>query len=230
MIYKAIANTLRIRIGIAEYAVGSALPGEHRLAEEFGVSRMTIRKATALLASWGLVFRKKGQGTFIIHKNVYPETHRLPDFFQAMKNFTGKITSQVLIFQIQSASASISAQLQLGDNEKVYYSRRIRSVNNTPLMIEDSYMPVRFFRHLSLSHLEGSKFSYIEKEAKIQIGGSYECLTPILAENPVASLLGVTEKTPILCINALTYSRQNEFINYSVMYRNTSEYREDHYI
>lgn len=229
MIYKAIANTLRIRIGTAEYAVGSALPGEHRLAEEFGVSRMTVRKAIDLLVSWGLVFRKNGSGTFIMHKNVYPGTKNLPGFFKALKNFHGKITSQVLIFQIQSASDAVSAQLQLSDDEKVYYSRRIRSVNNTPLMIEDSYMPVRLFRSLAISHLEGSKFKYIEKEAKIQIGGNYECLTPILAENPIAVLLEVKEKTPILCINSLTYSRQNEFINYSIMYRNTSEYREDHY-
>lgn len=229
MIYKQIANTLRIRIGTAEYAVGSALPGEHRLAEEFGVSRMTVRKAIDLLVGWGLVFRKNGSGTFILHKNVYPGTKNLVGFFSAMKNFSGKITSQVIAFQIQSPTDAIAAQLQLGVDEKVYYSRRIRSVNNTLLMIEDSYMPVQLFRNLSIAHLEGSKFRYIEKECKIEIGGTYECLTPMLAEDPIAGLLNVKEKTPILCISALTYSRQNAFINYSIMYRNTSEYREDHY-
>jgi len=45
-------------------------------------------------------------------------------------------------------------------------------------MLEDSYMPVKLFRNLSLQHLEGSKFEYIEQECVILIGGNYESLTP----------------------------------------------------
>ncbi len=51
-----------------------------------------------------------------------------------------------------------------------------------PLMLEDSYMPVKLFRNLSLQHLEGSKFEYIEQECGILIGGNYESLTPVLAD------------------------------------------------
>ncbi|CBG90748.1 GntR family transcriptional regulator [Citrobacter rodentium] len=230
MIYKNIANTLRVRIGTAEYEVGSALPGENRLASEFGVSRMTVRKAIDLLVGWGLVFRKNGSGTYIIHKNVYAGTDSIPGFFDAMKVFHGKITSDVLAFKIQPATEVIAAQLHLANNEQVYYSRRLRFVNSTPLMLEDSYMPVRFFKNLTVTHLEGSKFKYIEKECHISIGGTYECLTPVLVESGIASLLNIKESTPILCITSLTYSRENEFINYSIMYRNTSEYREDRYL
>lgn len=230
MIYKSLANTLRIRIGTAEYEVGSALPGEHKLAKEFGVSRMTVRKSIDQLVNWGLVFRKNGSGTYIIHNNVYPGTRNLAGFFNAMKSFRDNITSQVLVFQIQPASDAIASQLEMPPGEKVFYSRRMRSVNGTPLMLEDSYMPVRLFRNLTLSHLEGSKFNYIEKECHIEISGNYECLTPILVDKAVAQLLNVKENTPILCITSLTYSKQNEFINYSIMYRNTSEYRIDHRI
>ncbi|MCS2148688.1 GntR family transcriptional regulator [Scandinavium manionii] len=230
MIYKSIANTLRIRIGTGEYAVGSALPGENKLAEEFGVARTTMRKAIVQLIDAGLVFRKSGCGTFILHKNVYPDTKNLAGFFKAMKAFSGKIISQVLIFQIQPATAAIAAQLEIAPGDTVFYSRRMRSVNNTPLMLEDSYMPAHLFRNLSVSHLEGSKFHYIENECHIEISGNYECLTPVLVEPEVAMLLNIKENTPILCITSLTYSKQNEFVNYSVMYRNTSEYRLDHYI
>lgn len=230
MIYKSIANKLRIRIGTAEYAVGSALPGENKLAQEFAVSRMTIRKAIDLLISWGLVFRKNGSGTYISHKNVYPGTTNLAGFFEAMKSFSDKLTSQVLIFQIQPATETVAMQLQINSGENVYYSRRMRFVNGTPLMLEDSYMPIHFFRDLSISHLEGSKFKYIEDLCQVKISGNYECLTPVLADSHIAALLQVKENSPILCITSLTYSQQNEFINYSIMYRNTSEYRMDHFL
>lgn len=230
MIYKSIANKLRIRIGTAEYAIGSALPGENKLAEEFSVSRMTIRKAVDLLVNWGLVFRKNGSGTFISHMNVYPGTENLAGFFESMKTLNDKLSSQVLIFQIQPASETVAMQLKITTESSVYFSRRVRFIDNIPMMLEDSYMPTHLFRNLSISHLEGSKFKYIEEHCRVKINGNYECLTPVLADSDISALLHVKENSPILCITSLTYSAQQEFINYSIMYRNTSEYRIDRYL
>ncbi len=53
MIYKSIADRLRLRLNSADFSIGSPLPGEKKLAEEFGVARMTIRKAIDLLVDWG---------------------------------------------------------------------------------------------------------------------------------------------------------------------------------
>ena len=52
MIYKSIADRLRLRLNSSDYNIGSPLPGK-ALAKEFGVARMTIRKALDLLVSWG---------------------------------------------------------------------------------------------------------------------------------------------------------------------------------
>ena len=60
MIYKSIADRLRLRLNSSDYNIGSPLPGEKALAQEFGVARMTIRKALDLLVSWGLVERRHG--------------------------------------------------------------------------------------------------------------------------------------------------------------------------
>ena len=60
MIYKSIAERLRIRLNSADFTLNSLLPGEKKLAEEFAVSRMTIRKAIDLLVAWGLVVRRHG--------------------------------------------------------------------------------------------------------------------------------------------------------------------------
>jgi GntR family glv operon transcriptional regulator len=58
VIYKSIADRLRLRLNSSDYNIGSPLPGEKALAQEFGVARMTIRKALDLLVSWGLVERR----------------------------------------------------------------------------------------------------------------------------------------------------------------------------
>uniref|UniRef100_UPI00210B9178 GntR family transcriptional regulator n=1 Tax=Escherichia coli TaxID=562 RepID=UPI00210B9178 len=139
-------------------------------------------------------------------------------------------TSQVLIFEIMPAPPAIASQLRIQINEQIYFSRRVRFVEGKPLMLEDSYMPVKLFRNLSLQHLEGSKFEYIEQECGILIGGNYESLTPVLADRLLARQMKVAEHTPLLRITSLSYSESGEFLNYSVMFRNASEYQVEYHL
>ena len=55
---------LRRRLLEGVYPADKPLPGEHRLAEEFEVSRVTIRRTLARLGNEGLVTRRRGSGTF----------------------------------------------------------------------------------------------------------------------------------------------------------------------
>ena len=54
--------------------VGQRLPSERALAKQFGVSRMTLRRAMQLLEGKGLVETRSGSGTFVIRTgaNVAP--------------------------------------------------------------------------------------------------------------------------------------------------------------
>lgn len=200
-----------------------------KLAEEFGVARMTIRKAIDLLVDWGLVVRRHGSGTYVARKDVHHETSNLTGLAVLRKQ--GKeVVSQVLAFEVMPAPPAIASLLRIKIDERIYFSRRVRYVDGKPLMLEDSYMPVKLFRNLSLSHLEGSKFDYIEKECGIIISGNYETLTPVLADKQLARSMNVPEQTPLLRITSLSYSDSGEFLNYSVMFRNASEYQVDYHL
>ena len=85
MIYKSIADRLRLRLNSSDYNIGSPLPGEKALAQEFGVARMTIRKALDLLVSWGLVERRHGSGTFVARKDVHHETTNLTGLVEVLR-------------------------------------------------------------------------------------------------------------------------------------------------
>src|SRR3954454_18904517 len=62
---RQIYGTLRDRIGRGEDAPGEAIPGYPRLAVEFAVAPMTVRKVLAQLEADGYVSRQPGRGTFV---------------------------------------------------------------------------------------------------------------------------------------------------------------------
>ena len=64
-IYQQLAAILRARISSGELAVGRPIPSEQTLAQEYGVARLTARKAVGLLRDEGLVKHVVGRGTFV---------------------------------------------------------------------------------------------------------------------------------------------------------------------
>ena len=194
MIYKSIADRLRLRLNSSDYNIGSPLPGEKALAQEFGVARMTIRKALDLLVSWGLVERRHGSGTFVSRKDVHHETTNLTGLVEVLRQQGKEVQSKVLQFEVMPAPPAIASQLRIQVDERIYFSRRVRYVDGKPLMLEDSFMPV------------------------------------VLADKQLAGYMNLPEQTPLLRITSLSYSDSGEFLNYSVMFRNTSDYQVDYHL
>lgn len=64
-LYKATETEMIRRIKAGEWAVGLRLPNEFGLAEEFGVSQGTMRRALITLEGLGLLARKPGRGTVV---------------------------------------------------------------------------------------------------------------------------------------------------------------------
>lgn len=68
LLWQQVADDLRAEIDSGALAPGAKLPGEAELAEAYGVSRDTIRRATSQLAEDGLLVILHGRGTFVTEK------------------------------------------------------------------------------------------------------------------------------------------------------------------
>jgi len=63
--YRRIADDLRARIDSSDLAPGERLPGENELMGHYGVARMTVREALAVLQAEGLTIARKGAGVYV---------------------------------------------------------------------------------------------------------------------------------------------------------------------
>ncbi|MFC4766478.1 PLP-dependent aminotransferase family protein [Effusibacillus consociatus] len=72
-IYQTVYNRLRYQILSGEWPIGSPLPPERKLADEWGVSRNTIVRAYGDLEAEGLIFSKIGSGRYVQPVPPLPE-------------------------------------------------------------------------------------------------------------------------------------------------------------
>ena len=75
--YMRVADDLRAKIGTPGFEIGSFLPGEYEIADQYNLSRGTIRRALSILESEGLLSRQPGRGTLILPPSVREHGTRL---------------------------------------------------------------------------------------------------------------------------------------------------------
>ena len=74
--YQVIADELRLHIHTGKYADAQMLPTEFAIAQEYGVSRQTVRQALSLLAREGIIEKRQGSGSHILRQEPAGAAHR----------------------------------------------------------------------------------------------------------------------------------------------------------
>lgn len=108
--------------------------------------------------------------------------------------------SQIMKFEVQDASPTIATELNLVTGEQVYYIKRLRFIEDNAAQLEETWMSVARFPDLTVSHMQKSKFSYIENECGIKIIGTFETFSPTFPTPEIASILRISPRDPILKI------------------------------
>ena len=77
-LYHSVAERIKDLVRKGSYPVGSRLPGERDLAEELGVSRVTVREAQIALEAVGMLDIRVGSGVYVLRSTV-ESAQELPD-------------------------------------------------------------------------------------------------------------------------------------------------------
>lgn len=77
-LYHSVAERIKDLVRQGAYPPGSRLPGERDLAEELGVSRVTVREAQIALEAVGMLDIRVGSGVYVLRRGV-ESAQELPD-------------------------------------------------------------------------------------------------------------------------------------------------------
>ncbi|RKF13752.1 GntR family transcriptional regulator [Alginatibacterium sediminis] len=197
-LYRKIADDIREKISIGDYKVGEALPTEAQLREVFSVSRVTIRQALKLLVENDELNSVQGSGTYVKEAKVNYDIDQQSSFNEKWAHLDVVTHSDVIAFEIQSATLTIADQLEVEEHEKVFYVKRVRYIDDHAITVEETWLPLALFPDLSYQVMQHSKYDYIEQQKGMVIDRSEQELIPILPPKEVAALLHIDPNQPII--------------------------------
>ncbi|MGB3736866.1 MAG: GntR family transcriptional regulator [Ilumatobacter sp.] len=142
--YQSISNDLRRRISEGEIGPGERLAAQHALAQEYGVTVMTLRQALADLETEGLVHAVKGTGTFVSEPpSVRYDLDHLWSFTQEMTEQGVDVVTEVLAVHREPDPADAERArraLGLGDDAPLVEVVRRRSIDGRPVVLQRSFL------------------------------------------------------------------------------------------
>lgn len=118
-----------------------AIPTERDLAEEFDVSRITVRKAIDGLVSEGIVSRRRGAGTFVTRPRVEKSLSKLSSFSQDMVSRGRRPHSVWVSKAMGTVTPEEALSLGLSPGSHVFRFHRIRYADDTSMALEYSTVP-----------------------------------------------------------------------------------------
>jgi GntR family transcriptional regulator len=190
-LYQRVFGVLYQRIQHGEYPVGSALSAEARLAEEFGVSKATIRQAIGELVNRGIVVRRQGKGTF-----VCPDADVRPG-----PRFVGSMTDLItgirdLPIRDRSVECNVTfpidvwAQLAMSQ-PKGTVVRFVREVDGTSFAFVVQYIPSDVADHIKPGELKSAGPIDLLHRHGVHISAARQTISAELADVEVAKYLNI---------------------------------------
>lgn len=217
-LYLQIEEEIRGRIESGELKPLSQLSSEAELSDEFGVSRMTARKAVDRLVGDGILFRRPGKGTFVAPAKVSHAASTELSFSAAMDALGRAHSTRVLDAGLVAVPAKVAGRLEIDPSSQVVYLRRLRLLEGEAVAIHVAYLPARFAAILE-GDLTGS-LTALMQAAGARITEAHDTLEAVRATGDDARWLGVDTGTPLVRIEGTAYANGREPLRYSdALYR-----------
>lgn len=208
-----------------ELSPGDALPGERQLEKQFGVSRITIRRAVADLVAEGVLVRIHGKGTYVSHGRVRSNLH-LASFTEDMKRAGLEPSTRILLAERRQATPRAAEFFGLDDGEETLCVKRLRLANHAPVSVDESWMRPELTDLLLAKDLSQSLYSHLSG-TEFAVSTAEQTVEAAEVDPDLARILDVEAAAPVLLFHRYTFARGEHGplpLEYSI-----STYRSDRY-
>ena len=215
-----------VRHRLIQGTADEASLSDSALAEEFGVSRMTVRQALKDLVNEGLLIRERGRGTRISRDlkiiGRHPAFGRFPDDTREQ----GHVASiRLLLREVRSATSSEASQLNIVEGDPIDFIRRLRCADGQAIAVDERVIPISISHGLTDEELTTEPlWQLIERRLAI-VPAEAEVEMAAIAATPLhARWLGVKEGEPLLTRQTRVRARDGRIMFYGCVAHHPERY------
>lgn len=224
-LYHQIYTILRDEIINGGYANGTILPSEFELTRDYGVSRVTAKRALNELAADGLVSRERGRGTVVRYETpAAPVRSSVEGLLENLLQMGLKTSVRLISFDYVPASVDVARALGCTGGDEVQRAVRVRSLEGEPFSHLTTHVPAVIGRSYSRRDLASLPLLGLLERCGVVVSSARQTLTATLADARIAPLLGVQVGAPLLRISRTVYDQDGGAVEYI-----TGLYRPDRY-
>ncbi len=188
------------------YPVGSRIPPEHELEQQYQVSRVTVRRALAELTEKGLLERKQGKGTFVSVPHVQQNLKSLHSFHDACRQ-NGRTPGTRVVRVIETAAdGNDLSELNLREGSRVLEILRVRLADGEPVVLEKNHFSMAY-TYLEEEDLSGSLYALLREYGTEPVQAVHD-ISLCFAGREEAELLGIEDGSPLLCLHELVFDQR----------------------
>ena len=189
--YLQLAQTLISEIEDGRYPVGSLMPTEFDLCDQFGASRFTVREAIKRLVQSGMVSRQAGVGTRVLGLSQPPAYRQVMEGLSDLQQYTIETSLTILDRETTALEGPVAQQVGATAGQTWLHLTALRRAAGTnPISYSDIYIHPAF-RSLKLDDEVGHVpiFTRIEEQFGERIAEVRQQIEAVPIAAPIAKLL-----------------------------------------
>ncbi|WP_175408007.1 GntR family transcriptional regulator [Streptomyces sp. TRM64462] len=217
-LYYQLAQQLEAAIERGALAPGSLLGNEVDLAARLGLSRPTVRQGIQSLVDKGLLVRRRGIGTQVVHSQV-KRPLELSSLYDDLQAAGQSPTTHVLRLAPVPASAEVAAALGVAEGSEVTVLERLRLTHDQPVALLCNYVPAGLVA-LDTAALETTGLYQVLRSAGITLHSARQTIGARNATADEAGRLDEPEGAAVLTMQRTAYDDTGRAVEYgSHIYR-----------
>ena len=211
-LYFQVAQQIEQAIERGDLGPGAKLDNEILLADRYRLSRPTMRRAIQELVNKGLLVRKRGVGTQVVHGQV-KRSVELTSLFDDLSRTKQKPTTEVLKHETELVPDDVAIRLGLPIGTDAVHLVRVRGALGEPLAILRNWLPLELPKFSTEELEQGGLYAHL-RSAGVRICVANQRIAARAADTEESRLLSVKRGFPLLTMERTTYDDTGRAIEF----------------
>ncbi|MFG2358899.1 GntR family transcriptional regulator [Streptomyces sp. NPDC048521] len=224
-LYHQLAQQLEAAVEQGALAPGNLLGNEVDLSVRLGLSRPTVRQAIQSLVDKGLLVRRRGVGTQVVHSQVRRPLE-LSSLYDDLESAGQAPTTRILREERIPATADVAAALAITEGAEVTVLERLRCAHGRPVAFLRNHLPASLLE-LGTERLEATGLYRIMRSAGITLHSARQSIGARGATAQEAALLEETAGAALLTMRRTAYDHTGRPVEYGSHVYRASRYAFD---